>query len=69
MIAFWTRLRFASARDLGIAALLPFVAAIVLDKIGPRGRYEDFFVGVPFGLGIGLGIFALGAYWRSRARG
>jgi thiol:disulfide interchange protein len=62
-------MRFAAPRDLALASSLPLLASIVLDKIGSRGRYENFFVGVLFGLGIGLAVFALGAYWRSRARG
>jgi hypothetical protein len=69
MIGLWTRLRFASARDLGLAALFALGAAVMLDKVGPRGRYDDFFVGVLFGLGLGMGVFALGAYARSRTHG
>jgi hypothetical protein len=35
-----------------------------LDKIGPQGG--EFFVGVLFGLGVGLGVFSVSA-WRERA--
>lgn len=66
MTRLWTRCRFASPRQFATASCAALVAAICLDKIGPRGRFDDFFVGVLFGLGIGLGIFALAAYGRRR---
>jgi hypothetical protein len=63
----WTKLRFASARDLGISAGMALAAAVVLDKTSPPGG--EFFVGVLFGLGVGLGVFALGVWQRSRLSG
>ncbi len=67
MNGMWARVRWASARDLGISALLALVGAVVLDKTGPPGG--EFFVGVLFGLGMGLGVFALGVWQRGRMRG
>jgi len=66
VIAIFTRLRFASTRHLAIGAMLPFVAAIVLDRTTPRGP-GDFFVAVLFGMAIGLGMVAL-VRWRARIR-
>jgi hypothetical protein len=62
-----TRLRFASPRELGFAALLALAAAIVLDRVG--GARSGFCVGVLFGLGVGLGVMALGIWQRRSARG
>ncbi len=67
MNALWARLRFASPRDLGISAGLALAAAVVLDKTSPPGG--EFFVGMLFGLGVGLGVFALGVWQRGRMRG
>lgn len=64
----FARLRFASVRDLAVAAALALVAAIVLDRTTPRGP-GDFFVAVLFGLAIGLGVMALGVWQRTRMRG
>lgn len=64
----FTRFRFASVRDLTISASLALGAAIVLDETTPRGP-ADFFVAVLFGLAIGLGSMALGAWQRARPRG
>jgi hypothetical protein len=63
----FAKLKFASARDLGISAGLALVAAVVLDRTSPAGG--EFFVGVLFGLAVGLGVFALGVWQRGRARG
>ncbi len=66
---FWARVRFMSARDLGLGALMALVAAVVLDKTGPAAGFNGFCVGILFGLSIGIGVFALGAYSRGRMRG
>lgn len=66
LVLFVTRIRFASVRDLTISALIAMVAAIVLDRTTPRGG--EFFVGVLFGMAVGLGILALGVYQRNRLR-
>ncbi|MBD5655954.1 MAG: hypothetical protein IAI50_12350, partial [Candidatus Eremiobacteraeota bacterium] len=53
----------------GLAALLALVGAVLLDKVGSGSRYEDFFIGVLVGLGLGIGVFALGTYLRRRMHG
>jgi hypothetical protein len=58
-----------SARDLGIGALMALAAAVVLDKTGPSDGFNGFCVGMLFGLAIGVGLFALGAFQRERMRG
>lgn len=67
MNAIWGRLRFASAPQLGISSAIALVAAVVMDKTSPPGG--EFFVGLLFGLGVGLGVFALGVWQRGRTRG
>jgi hypothetical protein len=44
---------------------MALLGAGVLDKIGPQGG--EFFVGVLFGLGVGLGMFSAAAWRRERA--
>ncbi len=65
----WARLKFMSARDLGLGALMAFVAAVVLYTTGPAVGFNAFCVGILFGLSIGIGGFALRAYSRGRMRG
>jgi hypothetical protein len=55
----------ATARELAVAAVMALLGAGVLDKIGPQGG--EFFVGVLFGLGVGLGMFSAAAWRRERA--
>lgn len=63
----FSRLRFASPRDLSLCATLCLVGAVVLDRTTPRGP-GDFFVAVLFGMAIGLGVMALAALQRGRMR-
>jgi hypothetical protein len=67
-VKYWVRLKYMSARDLGLGALMAFGAAIVLDETGPAVGFNAFCVGVLFGLAIGIGVFALGAFGRGRVR-
>ncbi len=53
------------ARELALAAVMALAGAVVLDKTGAPGG--EFFVGVLFGLGVGLGVFSLAARRRERA--
>jgi len=55
----------AAAGELAIAALLALVGAVILEKTGPQG--SEFFVGILFGLGVGLGVFSVAAWRRERA--
>jgi len=57
----------ASARDLAIGAILALVAAMVLDATSLRG-FGDVFVALSFGFAVGLGVMALLAWQRQRAR-
>jgi hypothetical protein len=49
------------ARELGLAALMALSSAAVLERTGPQGG--EFFVGILFGLGVGLAVFSVAA-WR-----
>jgi hypothetical protein len=60
-----TQVRCGAAWELALAALIALVAAVVLDRTGPRGG--EFFVGMLLGLGLGLAGFAYGAWRRERS--
>jgi hypothetical protein len=55
----------AASWELAAAALMALLGALVLDKTGPAGG--EFFVGILFGLGVGLGVFSVAAWRRERA--
>jgi len=52
---------------LGVASGIAVGAAVLLDRTSAPGG--EFFVGVLFGLGVGLGVFALGVWQRGLRRG
>jgi len=62
----WVRLRYASVGQLAVSAGLALVAAVVLDRFGPRGG--ELFVGALLGLGVGLGFMGLAVWQMRRAR-
>jgi hypothetical protein len=67
VLGLWTRLRFASSRDLAVSAGIAIAGAVLLGKLGnPRG---EFFYGLLLGLGCGLGFMALAVWQRGRLRG
>lgn len=66
---YWMRFKYMSSRELGLGAFMALVAAVLLDKTGPPAGLNAFCVGMLFGLAIGIGMFALGAFQRERTRG
>jgi hypothetical protein len=67
VLGLWTRLRFASSRDLAVSAGIAIAGAVLLGKLGNPGG--ELFFGILLGLGCGLGIMALAVFQRGRLRG